>query len=168
MTESEFLALLRPLESYLKRMAQAITRNHIDAQDALQEGVLAAFVARDQLRDVGLFKPWIKKIVAHQCGRQIRKRGRVIPMGLPEEYFYHKSTTLGNEDWLIWEMVARLPEHYAQVLILKYAADMKQTEVAEALGIPVGTVKSRLHHALSKLRNVMKERDGELNEVSRY
>lgn len=166
MTEAEFIAKLRPLESYLKRMAVAITRNPADAQDALQEGVLAAFVAREKLRDPSLFKPWIKKIIAHQCGRQIRKRGQVIPMGLPGDYTLNCSEG-GSDAWLIWDQVARLPELYAQIIIMRYAADLKQAEIAQALDIPVGTVKSRLHNALGKLRMIFQERDGEADEVSR-
>jgi DNA-directed RNA polymerase specialized sigma24 family protein len=65
--KAEYLALLKPIESYLLRMALAITCDRHDAQDALQEAVLSTFVARDNLRDRQQFKAWIKKIVAHSA-----------------------------------------------------------------------------------------------------
>ena len=82
MTEAEFLAQLSPLEAYLFKMALAITGNSHDAQDALQEAVLSAYVARDQLRDKQYFKAWIKTIVAHQCGNsRARQSGAHGPGG---------------------------------------------------------------------------------------
>ena len=146
-------------------MALAITGNVQDAQDALQDAVVSAFLARDQLRDHRYFKPWIKTIVAHQCGRVIRQRRKIVPMGRPEEFLAQRCH-YGFEDDLIWELVERLPQNYAQVLTLRYAADLKQAEIAQVLGIPVGTVKSRLHNAMAKMRELM-ERGCEGNEVSR-
>ncbi len=167
MTESEFMERLRPLEAYLYRMALAIVGKD-DAQDVLQEALLSAFVARKQLRDPQYFRPWIKKIVARQCGKQLRNRGTVFPMGRGEEYVFD-STDKGKrpEDHLIWQVVNQLPEIYSQVVILRYLGDMSQKEIAEALGIPEGTVKSRLHKGIGKLREMLEaEKGGLANEMS--
>lgn len=162
MTESEFLELLRPLETYLLRMALAITGNAPDAQDALQEAVLSAYVARNQLRDKMYFKAWMKTIVAHQCGGVIRKRSRVVPMGRGEEFHYGNCS---SQYGLIWNLVEDLPSHYSQIVVLRYAADLKQSEIADILGVPIGTVKSRLHYALRRLRAQMEEKDGGSSEM---
>lgn len=50
------------------------------------------------------------------------------------------------------DMVARLPERLAQAILLRYFEELSEKEVAERLGIPVGTVKSRIHHGLKRLR----------------
>jgi RNA polymerase sigma-70 factor (ECF subfamily) len=50
------------------------------------------------------------------------------------------------------EMVARLPERLAQAILLRYFEELTEKEVAERLGIPVGTVKSRIHHGLKRMR----------------
>ncbi len=167
MSESEFLELLAPLEPYLKRMALAITGNEEDAYDALQEGLLAAFVARDQLRDAGAFKPWLKKIVAHQCGKQLHRRGRLIPMGRGAERIFEKKDyqNIAETD-LIWDVVRQLPQPLTEVITLRYLADLPQKEIARALGIPEGTVKSRLHRALAALREILNmQKGGQANEV---
>ncbi len=167
MTEKEFLQLLSPLESYLKRMALAIVGDKDEAQDALQEALLAAFVARDQLRDKEYFKPWVKKIVAHQCGRQLKKPRSVIPMGRGGEYPLEQEDRRQKVDEsLIWEVVKALPEPLARVVTLRYMADLPQKEIAKILAIPEGTVKSRLHKALSDLRQILSaEQGGKTNEV---
>lgn len=164
MTKAEFMALLRPIESYLMRMALAITCDGQDAQDALQEAVLSAFVARDCLRDRQQFNAWIKKIVAHKCSDLLRRRGRVVPMGRVADFLSDGKEHCYN-DLLIWDVVNDLPSHYAQIITLRYAADLKQVEIADILGLPVGTVKSRLHNALKKLRQLL-EVGGEEDEVS--
>jgi len=162
--KAEYLALLKPIESYLLRMALAITCDRHDAQDALQEAVLSTFVARDNLRDRQQFKAWIKKIVAHKCSDLLRRRGRVVPMGYTAD-FLPDTKEHCFDDLLIWDVVGGLPSHYAQIITLRYAADLKQREIAEILGLPVGTVKSRLHNALKKLRQQL-EVGGETDEVS--
>ncbi|MDW7650657.1 MAG: sigma-70 family RNA polymerase sigma factor [Bacillota bacterium] len=168
MTENEFLQLLQPLEAYLARMAHAIVGDREEAKDALQDALLSAFVTRNQLRDTAYFKPWIKKIVAHQCGRQLKKKGRVIPMGSAAEMTPDSSA--GNQhDGLIWDVVQTLPEHQSRVITLRYMADLKQTEIAAVLNIPEGTVKSRIHKALVSLRKILgEEMEAGLSEMPRY
>ncbi len=166
MTEKEFLQLLTPLESYLSRMALAITGDRNEAQDALQESLLAAFTARDQLRETAFFKPWLKKIVAHQCIKQIKKRGRVIPIGRSDEYLFDREDSrYKTDDSLLWEVVKSLPEPLARIITLKYMADLTHREIANILQIPEGTVKSRLHKALSDLRVMLSEKGGNTNEM---
>lgn len=165
--ESQFIECLQPLESYLYRMAVAILGKD-DAQDALQEAILSAFVAREQLRDPERFKPWIKKIVAHQCSRELRKRGTVLPMGRGEEYVFDRDKGSRPDDHLIWQVVNQLPEIYSQVVVLRYLADLSQKEIAESLGIPEGTVKSRLYKGIGKLREMLDIKEGgTVNEMSR-
>lgn len=154
--------MLLPLEGYLRRMAGAILGDPHEAQDALQEALLSALVARDQLRDTRFFKPWLKKIVAHQCGRHLKKRAQIVPIGRSDSYIFDKSVCPG-EDLLIWEVVAGLPQHLGQIVTLRYAGDLKQTEIADLLEIPVGTVKSRLHTALTRLRELMDDAKGGTN-----
>ena len=167
MSEKEFLELLKPLETYLTKMAVAIMGNRDEGQDALQEGLLSAFVARNQLRDKKLFKPWIKRIVAHQCSNQLKKRKRVIPMGRGEEFTFEREDLNNKTDKnLIWDVVQQLPYQQAQVLTLRYMVDLSQKEMAKFLEVPEGTVKSRLHRALGALREILnEERGGKANEM---
>ena len=55
------------------------------------------------------------------------------------------------------ELVARLPERLSQAILLRYFEELSEKEVADRLGVPVGTVKSRLHHGLKKLAAAAKE-----------
>jgi RNA polymerase sigma-70 factor (ECF subfamily) len=55
------------------------------------------------------------------------------------------------------ELVARLPERMSQAILLRYFDELSEKEMADRLGVPVGTIKSRLHHGLKKLAAAMKE-----------
>lgn len=71
----------------------------------------------------------------------------------------------GQEAAALRRAIARLPERQREVLLLRWIEELSEREVAEAMGIPPGTVKSRLHHALRNLRAALGRREGE--EVAR-
>jgi RNA polymerase sigma-70 factor (ECF subfamily) len=83
----------------------------------------------------------------------LKKRGRQIPVEEvqpdPDAVVPDVSNNVGNETW---EAVNELEEHYRQVVVLRFVNDLSLQDIAEALDIPLGTVKSRLHHALKLLR----------------
>jgi RNA polymerase sigma factor (sigma-70 family) len=111
-------------------------RNEPDARDALQETMTAAWLGLPGLRDPERFWPWLLAIAARKAGAV--RRGRVHASEL-------EAASLGDDrDALeVWDAVQRLPERYRDVLIMRYRFQLSEHEVAEALGLRVGTVKSR-------------------------
>ncbi len=125
-------------------------RDDGDALDALQETLTAAWQGLPRLRDTGKFWPWLVGIAAHKAADAARGRAQVSDRDLetPEQ---------DEDDMLqVREAVAALPEHFRQVLLLRYLIGLSEEEVAEALGIRVGTVKSRSARARKALMEVLR------------
>ena len=157
MTEIEFISELNKIQGFLERAALAVLGNKSDADDAVQEATLKAYICREQLRGgSSSFKPWIKRILLHVCSKALKHRQRVIPLGVREEVLADTASPVEGQDE-IWDRVAALNPGLREVVSLRYIFDLSQEQVAESLGIPVGTVKSRLNRALEQLRADLRE-----------
>ncbi len=152
---------LQEVEPFMAELARRITGSHADGQDALQEAALAAYVARDQLRNPDRFSSWFRTILVHKCGDIVRKRPDVVSL---DEHRI-ESTRPAPEHQMIWMLLDHLSKPCAQVLVLRYAADLPQKCIARLLGIPVGTVKSRLNRALENMRAMMEDEEVSRREV---
>ena len=120
-----------------------------EADDVLQEIWLAAYAAFPQLRDPEAFRPWLLGIARRKCADWYRRqaRRREIPVdSLPER------PSQEPEDLPILEALEDLPERDRLMLRLFYQEALPQRQIAARLGIPEGTVKSRLHTARERLR----------------
>lgn len=163
-TEERFFTLFRPEAGRLYRTAWAILGNEADASDALQEATIRGYQALEQLKGGDAAFPfWMRRILVNTCTQILRKRMRVIPVERPEDLSEEAAAPeadipFGSE---VWELVRRLDERYRVVVVLRFLNDMALEEIATALDIPVGTVKSRLHTALKMLRTQLQSTGGE-------
>lgn len=191
MTVDEFVDLLDRNQVRLGRVAAAMLRNWHDVEDVVQEAVWAGLSNRNQLRGgKGAFPFWMQRIVARECGRVLRHRGRVLPVADHDGDQRDLAATVAKEDLVdllacldpglhpmvqsrylpaydaaaraIVESVLRLDDRFRQVVVLRYLCDMSQAEVAAALQVPVGTVKSRLNKALALLRQIAETPPGNM------
>lgn len=159
MTEEDFIALSEQHLHSLWLLALGLTRNRDDAEDALQETLVTAFVARDQLQDTLSFLPWVRRILVRQSNRLYRRAH------IPMDPVILQGIVAAQEDQTdidFGELALELPDDLRKVVVLRYLADMSQEEVANLLGVRIGTVKSRLNRALNILRRKMRfqGRDG--------
>jgi RNA polymerase sigma factor (sigma-70 family) len=143
--------------------ALSITKNEADAQDILQDSYLKAYQCLDQLENPALFVPWLNRIVANKAKNYI---ARIRPGSFAEygdenavdwqeetdaEFLPDQRLDQQEAKELVLRLVDELPEDQRLVVLLRYYNDMEVAEVAKALDIPVGTVKSRLSRARQKL-----------------
>lgn len=146
------------------RMAMHLARNPEDASDLVQETYLKAFKAegRFELRDHGV-RPWLFKILHNNFYTRVKKQKREPTLG--DEVIAEASGGVAGEvdapppAWdlahLDWEQVDdrlkhaidQLPDHYREVLLLWAVEGLKYREIAEVLGVALGTVMSRLYRA---------------------
>lgn len=158
MSEKRFLELLHREEGKLYRIALAILGNEADAWDALQQTVEQAWSKRNTLRGSdGAFPAWIKRIVVNCSINLLHARERVIPVD-PAAMMPLSETKTGERDRgldMVWDLVQELGPEYRKVIALRYLGDMSLQEVAAALNIPLGTVKSRLNTAHHRLKQMM-------------
>jgi RNA polymerase sigma-70 factor, ECF subfamily len=141
--------------------AYAVTADRALADDAAQEAIERAFGALDRYDDTRPFGPWLKRIAINRAIDHLR-RGRRLQV-LHEESAALHTWALGEaaeEDlhlWAVADAVAALGAAKRTVVVLRYWLDLPIEEIAGVLGLPVGTVASRLSRAHAELRATLEE-----------
>jgi RNA polymerase sigma-70 factor, ECF subfamily len=148
-----FAALTRRHVDAAFRLAWAILGNTPDAEDAAQDAFTQAWRKRDTLRDTDRFEPWFQRILVNTCRERLRTRarGRVRAIPDPPELAADDETRHAATRSAVGRAMADLDPDHRIVVILRYWADLTVDDIADRLGVPAGTVKSRLHYALRTL-----------------
>ena len=142
-----FEELLREVEPALQRFVRFQIANRQDAEDVLQETRLAAFRAFGSLRDQQNFRAWVVGIARRKCADWYRGRQPEVPLDeLPEGALTQSLYGLVYAS-PVRETLDDLSDRDREILRLFFFEDLPQEKIAALLGIPVGTVKSRLHTA---------------------
>jgi RNA polymerase sigma-70 factor (ECF subfamily) len=170
--ETQVLAILGPLHGVARRL----TKNEADAEDLVAESVTRAWRARASLADAGAFRAWMFRILNNTFISERRKtlaRPREeLLVDEPGEEGFSIFERL-HQPFLLWfanpeqefldkllredldRALAALPEHYRVVVVLADVEGLKYSEIAEALDVPVGTVRSRLARARCALQRTL-------------
>jgi RNA polymerase sigma-70 factor, ECF subfamily len=138
----------------LYAVARLILRDAELAEDAAQETLVRAWRDLPSLRDVDRFDAWLYRLTVRACadiGRQRRRWRAELTVVPTEPMELDRSAELADRDELE-RGLRRLSEAQRTVLVLTYYLGFAPGDVAEALDIPVGTAKSRLHYAIEALR----------------
>jgi len=143
------------------RLARAILLDDRDAEDAVQEAVLSAWRRQASMRDDTKFDQWFERIVVNQCRDQLRKRRRAVPVASPPIGFdpAGRPPETGTDADLD-RALAGLGFDHRIVVVMRYLQDRTVDDIATRLGIPAGTVKSRLHNALKALKADLESNHG--------
>ncbi len=150
-----FGALVDGSLARLEAAARLILRDSDLARDAVQEALVSAWRNLPGLRDPERFDAWLHRLTVTRCidmGR--RRRRRVIEVELTpfdDAPLPDASASVADRD-LIDRALHQLEPEQRAVVVLRYYLQLTLPEVAEALGIPLGTAKSRLHRALTQMR----------------
>lgn len=141
------LVLARQREFY--GLSYVYMGNEQDAADALQDMVVILYSRIGTLRKDEAFYSWAKQILVRCCLSKLRekKKWRSIPPGSEEAVWEAREEGLD-----LLAAVHRLPPAQRDVILLFYYRDMSFATIGEILACPEGTVKSRLHQGLKKLR----------------
>ncbi|HEX3428440.1 MAG TPA: sigma-70 family RNA polymerase sigma factor [Candidatus Limnocylindrales bacterium] len=134
-------------------LARRLVGDH-DAEDACQEALLAAWSAWPRLRDQNRFDAWFDRILVNACIELLRRRARRPQTTLddgPGLVRTDAATGSAEHDAMARALARLSPEHRAAV-VLRFWADLTTDAIADRLGVPAGTVRSRLHYALDALR----------------
>jgi RNA polymerase sigma-70 factor, ECF subfamily len=143
------------------RAAYAVTADRGLADDSAQEAFVKAFAALGRFDETQPFAPWIKRIAINAAVDSLR-RSRRLEVASDEESTFH-AWALGEsaEDdlrrWAVADAVAALGAAKRVVVVLHYWLDLPLEEIAGVLGLPIGTVASRLARAREDLRLILEE-----------
>ena len=150
----------------LYRLAYALLGNAADAEDALQETLLGAFRGIERFEGRASLKTWLSRILVKQAARRrrSRKRSAALPLhGLAGEGASPADgSPSGREGTVALRMdvlaaLDALGPHHREVVALREFQGMSYDEIAGALGVPRGTVESRLFRARQVLRERLKD-----------
>ena len=153
--EEAFDALARMVGDRCMAIACRILRDADRAEDAVQAALIVAWRELRTLRDPERFEPWLHRILTNECYAEARRRNRwsanirLLPMGEPREA--EGILTVNDRDQLE-RAFRRLTLEQRAVLVFHHYLGLPLPEVADRLGIPRGTAKSRLHHATAALK----------------
>ncbi len=134
------------------RTALAVLGNEADARDAAQDAFVAAWRGIGGLRDLDRFDAWLGRILINQCRDALRRRGRVREVAL-EGILETKAAVAVFDGADFDEAFGRLTVDQRAVLVLHHLHGYGVRDIADWLGIPVGTVKWRLNRARSALQH---------------
>jgi RNA polymerase sigma-70 factor (ECF subfamily) len=135
-------------------IARLILRDVPSAEDAVQEALVHAWRDLPRLRDPERFDAWLHRLLVNACADQGRHRRRwsaEVRVVHAEPAADDASSTLADRDQLE-RGFRRLNPHHRAVVVLHYYLGLTVPEIAETIGVPVGTAKSRLHYATETLR----------------
>jgi RNA polymerase sigma-70 factor (ECF subfamily) len=154
--------ILRTHQAAAFRLAYLLLGDANDAEDVAQEAFLSAYRALDRFDTARPLRPWLMRITANLARNRRRALGRYLAAlnrllrAEPERVLNVQDLSAKQiEAQDLWRAVRRLSEADQQIVYLRYFLEMPEAETAEALGIAPGTVKSRLHRALNRLRMVV-------------
>jgi RNA polymerase sigma-70 factor, ECF subfamily len=138
--------------------ARRLMRHDADAADAVQDAMVGIARSIHRLEDPALFGPWAFRIVAHKCADVIKRhqRSRIAAKKARECAAAGPGKPAAEgEIARVRLAIEQLPLASQAILVMRYAREMETAHIAAALGIPEGTVKSRLHHARNELKSVL-------------
>jgi len=147
--------LIRVRGDRLYALAQRILRDVDRAEDALQEALVIAWRDLSGLRDPDRFDAWLHRLIVRAClaeatrERRLASNLRVLPIDIPvagDDFL-----SVANRDQLE-RGFRRLSSQQRALLVLRHFEGRELAEIADIVGIPVGTARSRLHHAHRAMR----------------
>ena len=167
--KAHFHELIRPYTRVMFAAAQAVLRNPADAEDAVQEAALKAFLHLPQLEDRRKFRAWLLQIVVNEARMHRRKLRSQLYESIDEADESDEGDSVPRQfaDWhdlpdealdrdqlrdAVRNAVDKLPGAYREVLLLIDSQHQSYAEVAEALGVSVGVVKTRVHRARMRIQ----------------
>jgi RNA polymerase sigma-70 factor, ECF subfamily len=158
--------IVRHYQQVAFRTAYMITGSAAEAEDAAQDGFMKAFRALDRFRPGAPPRPWLLRIIANEARNRVRstQRRHGLELRLAEGFRpgdaapSPEAESVAAEDTRrLLDLVNALTEEDRLVITSRYFLELSGDETAAALGIPEGTVKSRLSRALARLRARMEE-----------
>lgn len=156
------------------RVAYVLLGSAADAEDAAQEGFVRAYLALGRFRAGEPFRPWLLQVVGNEARNRRRARGRREGLGERAIAAFRGTpgagtvpppeleALAGETRREVREALAGLDDNERLVVTCRYLLGLSESETAAALGIPAGTVKSRLHRGLRRLRHALEPAAGSM------
>ena len=159
-----YAELVTRYQAIAARTAYVIIGTAADAEDVAQDAFVKAYYALDRFRTGAPFRPWLLRIVANEAINRRKAAGRRPTVGLSviedrasgDTALSPEASALARERReVVLEALRRMREEDRLVIAYRYFFELSEVEMADALGVARGTVKSRLSRAIVRLREAM-------------
>lgn len=147
-----FMELLKEKQELFYKIAFTYTKNSCDAEDCISEATIKAYEKLKQLRNSKKFYSWFTSILINICRDHHRQNKRLASEEELTDIADSFSYSSVEDKLFITNLLNILKNDEREVLILRYLKDYSIKEISEILGIPVNTVKSKIHRSLNFLR----------------
>ncbi|MBD8027943.1 sigma-70 family RNA polymerase sigma factor [Ureibacillus sp. Re31] len=151
--ETALLQLLKQEESTHYRIAFSYLKNEHDSLEAIQEFTFRCFRKIHTVKQAQFLNTWLIRVLLNVCNDIQKKKSRYEFRKDVEELTFQ----VDSNKLELSEAISKLSPEQQQLIYLKYYCDLKNKEIAKEIHISEGTVKSRLHTALKKLRLLFNE-----------
>jgi len=152
---SAYDRLVAAYQDHIYQTAYRITGHREDARDAAQEAFLRAYRALRTFRGEASFSTWMTRIAVNAALDVVRRRPvhSSVPADVAAEGGDPTTDVLRrDQQWRVQQAIAALPPDHRAVVVLRDVQGLRYDEIARVLGVPVGTVRSRLSRARESLR----------------
>ena len=138
----------------LLRMAYLLTRNRADAEDLVQAALAKTFQAWDRIEDRGAVDGYVRRAMVNtHISWWRRRRVAEYPTDeIPDQPVIDDHANDSDVQEALRRAIGRLPQRMRAAVVLRYYEDMSEAEIANVLGVSLGTVKSTVSRAVAKLR----------------
>jgi RNA polymerase sigma-70 factor, ECF subfamily len=147
----------------LTAVARMILRDEYAAQDAVQEAFIEAWRSLPGLRDPDRFEAWLRRLLVRSCFKGVRRRKRVEAVEIRLTPGHEPPISGGERNLAIHDQLerglAQIPAEQRAAVVLVYYLDLPLADAAQAMGVPLGTTKSRLNRATEALRAAIEADD---------
>ncbi|WP_026122560.1 SigE family RNA polymerase sigma factor [Nocardiopsis halotolerans] len=137
----------------LLRMARSLTNNHADAEDLLQAALVKTFLSWDRITNPKARDGYVRRAMVNtQISEWRRNRLDVYPTDDIPEQRVDDPTWRSDLADVVERAIDRLPQRQRTTVVLRYYEDLTEAQIAQRMGVTLGTVKSTLSRAVDKLR----------------
>ena len=160
MTHEAFAERIIAMQARLYRVSAGILNQLADQEDAVQSCIERAWRKLPTLRDETHLESWVTRILINECRAIIRKRRWMVPV----ETIPDSPAPPQDADEDLYRFFKSLPDKLRLTMTLHYVEGLEVAEIARVLGLPEGTVKSRLSRGRERMKqdeSLWKEEDGE-------
>lgn len=133
------------------KLAYVYMKNREDALDAMQNMIVILYEKIYGLRQEDAFYSWSKTILVNSCKNLLKKNKKLVLLDEVEEV-YGETISQKDEEIMLESYLNKLSIKHQEVIKLRYYLDLDYETIADLLKIPVGTVKSRIHIGMKKLK----------------
>jgi RNA polymerase sigma-70 factor (sigma-E family) len=152
--DADFSAYMAARQPALYRTAYLLAGDHASAEDLLQNAFAKLYLSWDKIRDHGALDGYVRRVMVNENNslwRRAWKRREHATDTMPETGVH--DTYDDGMGGALWSYVQTLPPKQRAVIVLRYYEQLSEAEIADVLGISVGTVKSQSSRALAGLRS---------------